>query len=45
MMKKNLLLAMMSLALVACTEKKGQEATEKLDVETTEVTTDPTHIS
>lgn len=41
MMKKNLLLAMMSLALVACADKKGQETAEELVVETTEVTADP----
>jgi len=41
MMKRNLLIAMMSLALVACADKKEQENTEKLTVETTEVTADP----
>ena len=41
MMKRNLLIAMTSLALVACADKKEQETTEKLTVETTEVTADP----
>ncbi|RRA90336.1 META domain-containing protein [Paenimyroides viscosum] len=41
MMKRNLLIGMMSLALVACADKKEQENTEKLTVENTEVTADP----
>lgn len=41
MMKRNLLITMMALALVACADKKEQENTEKLTVETTEVTRDP----
>ena len=41
MMKRNLLITMMALALVACADKKEQENTEKLTVETTEVTSDP----
>ncbi|SFN45164.1 Heat shock protein HslJ [Paenimyroides ummariense] len=44
MMKRNLLIAMMSLAFVACTDKKEQENTEKLTVETTEVTANPTEL-
>lgn len=41
MMKRNLLITMMALALVACADKKEQENIEKLTVETTEVTADP----
>lgn len=41
MMKRNLLITMMALALVACADKKELENTEKLTVETTEVTADP----